>query len=109
MVGRKGARRKNEEDGEKKGGWGEEKEERAWRERTGRSLRSSAGNSAATGRGDLDGAARATAALHGKASRFASDNGAASSSLPFPCTIHPVNEESREGCSRRDTLSDQMR
>jgi len=48
---------------------------RAWR--TGRSLRSSAGSSAAAGRGDLDVAERAAAAaLHGKASRFASDNGA---------------------------------
>lgn len=60
-------------------------EEGAWR--TGRSLRSSAGSSAAAGRGDLDGAARA--ALHGKASRFASDNGATtkSSSLPFARVI----------------------
>lgn len=63
-------------------------EEGAWR--TGRSLRSSAGSSAAAGRGDLDGAARA--ALHGKASRFASDNGATteSSSLPFARVILPL-------------------
>lgn len=69
-------------------GAGKGEKEGAWR--TGRSLRSSAGSSAAAGRGDLDGAA--CAALHGKASRFASDNGAAteSSSLPFARVILPL-------------------
>lgn len=62
---------------------------RAWR--TGRSLRSSAGSSAAAGRGDLDVAERAAAAaLHGKASRFASDNGAMT--VPSSCRL-PTPEE----------------
>lgn len=73
---------------ERRVGAGKGEKEGAWR--TGRSLRSSAGSSAAAGRGDLDGAA--CAALHGKASRFASDNGAAteSSSLPFARVILPL-------------------
>lgn len=66
---KKGTRREREREIEEQGGGG-----RAWRTR--RSLRSSAGSSAAAGRGDLDVAESAAAALHGKASRFASDNGA---------------------------------
>jgi len=118
--GRRGRERERDEEGkrekERKGTRGEERyggEERAWR--TGRSLRSSAVSSAATGRGDLGYNARWRWRFHGKANWFASDNGAvtASSSVPFPreSLRHPGSFHGKgvREVMRLMRLSDQMR
>lgn len=94
--------------------------EGAWR--TGRSLRSSAGNSAATAGAVTSTLRRAVAALHGKASRFASDNGAPRQRPPDCRRRHPSNRLSariptptlgklprEKSAVQRDALSDPRR